>query len=494
MVQMSGRGLEHWLLAAILAGAALVRSHDLGRNSYWNDELASLAASNGQPLWSTLPRPGVFPEARPRITRVEGMLPLPQVVFALVDDSHPPLYFLALRGWRNVLGDGEAEDRALSVVASLVGILFLFDAVRSLQGGASALWAALFLALAVPDIAMARETRSYAWLLALVRGGAAAVARLEARGPGRRRAIALGLAASAAMLTHYYAAFALVPLALYAVLRLPAPGRRAALLALVVAGALFVAAWGPFLWESRHAALTNNQWQRAPQDAGLHVTLARVANLPLRLLWGPTWQPVPRRLWPILVFLALVAVGWRQRGASFWMLWLAGTAGFVVALDLLTGTRLLMMQRYVIAATPAACALAPALLSRLPARLAHALLAAGAAALAFHVPAVYAREPSPWRGFVRALERRQAPGEPVVLTFRDPDMSLAYKALLHYSEGPARRQFLLPADPSPLAIDKVRRFGPFWLVTSSDPASLIPDARVTSRFERPGKPTAYRVE
>lgn len=485
---MSAAWRERLVLAAILVLSAALRLHDLDRSGYWNDEFASLVASNGQLVWANQPRPGVFPTSRPRPTLVADALPPAQIAHALVADNHPPLYFAALRGWRALFGDDEPATRRFSVLASVLALAVFFAAVRELLGGAAALWAALLLALAVPDVAMARETRSYALLMLLLMLAAAALARLETRGASRGRAVLLGCAACAAMLVHYFAAFALAPLAVHALFRLAGRARRHAFVAFAAAAVLFLAAWGPYVWYSRQVAVSNADWLGAVGDAPASSTLARVASLPARLLVGPIWAQTPGAAWPVLGYAAVALVAWRRPAARLWLVLFAGVVAGVAAVDLWRDTRQLVVIRYVLPALPALCAL----LASGRGKLGHLVPAVVALALAVQVPSAYPPAETQWRRWVRALDREAAPGEPLVLTFRDRDVPLFYKAANHYGAVP-RPLVVLTRQPSALQRARLPQAGSFWLATEADPEALLPGARVLSRLARPAQPPTYRM-
>jgi uncharacterized membrane protein len=80
------------------------------------------------------------------------------------DATHPPLYFFLLRLWRDI-ADGDLSSRLLSVLCSLAAIAFLYDTVSKLNGPTAAMYAALLMAIAVPQIEYAQATRNYTLLL-----------------------------------------------------------------------------------------------------------------------------------------------------------------------------------------------------------------------------------------------------------------------------------------------------------------------------------------
>ena len=177
-------GLRRALLALILLLAAAVRLPQLGREAFWQDELFSQAASAG--YVGSVPPLNVLLQPPPRETSILERRPVGDAIRGMIRrDAYPPLYHLLLRGWREIFGDGEGVARGLSVVFSVLSILLLYDAVRSLHDAEAALWAALFAALSGPHIFYAREARAYALLILLTLAAAASAARLQARGPVR---------------------------------------------------------------------------------------------------------------------------------------------------------------------------------------------------------------------------------------------------------------------------------------------------------------------
>ena len=127
----------------------------------------------------------------------------PAFVEQLRLDVNPPLYFVLLRGWTALSGDGNAALRSFSTLAAC-----LLPAAALLPGaGADArdrwTWAAL-LALWGPGIAFAQEARGYALLTLLAAGQTVLFAHLLAR-PGLRRATAWVAAAALTALTQHHA-------------------------------------------------------------------------------------------------------------------------------------------------------------------------------------------------------------------------------------------------------------------------------------------------
>src|SRR5438067_7292528 len=229
------------LLLAICGIAALTRSAHINRYAYffdeaWNDELSTGRGSlhirlANDVLYDNVPKP----------TSLSGA-PGWWHIWANMDHvTHPPLYIIVLRLWRDVFGESPIVSRACSATFSVLAILLLFDIARLLHGNAAALWACLIMALAGAQIELAQEVRPYAVLLVMSLGALSAMVRIEKLGPTTPRMIALCAFAAGMALTHYFAAPAAVALGVYALIRLRGRARRNAMIALLIAAAISMA-------------------------------------------------------------------------------------------------------------------------------------------------------------------------------------------------------------------------------------------------------------
>ena len=99
---------------SILAAAAVLRFLYLADKNIWLDEAAS---------WS------IVGETWPEFWRV------------VINDIHPPLYYLLLKGWVGLFGASEAGLRSLSVVAGIATVWLGWNLARR--------WLAPSVALAV---------------------------------------------------------------------------------------------------------------------------------------------------------------------------------------------------------------------------------------------------------------------------------------------------------------------------------------------------------
>ena len=196
--------------------------------------------------------------------------PLSEIPGVLRQDGSPPLYYLLLHVWMDVVGTGETETHALSLVFALLTIPAALWAGYSLFGRRAG-WVAAALAALNPFLTVyAQETRMYSLviLLSLV----ASAAFIHGFVLRRRRYVALFALCLALMLyTHYWAAFfALGALAALAVSARETRDRRGLLVdgALAFgAVALAFAPWLPTFVDQ--AAHTGAPWSRTPSPLGL---------------------------------------------------------------------------------------------------------------------------------------------------------------------------------------------------------------------------------
>jgi 4-amino-4-deoxy-L-arabinose transferase-like glycosyltransferase len=235
----SGLG-QKTLIIAVLAGSFLARWLLADRNSYWLDELYSVAIYG---IWN--------PSAGAAVEQLANT------------SVHPPLYQAILYVWMDVFGDTERASRSLSNLYITLATLFLYLLVRDMLTHRVALWSAVTFALMYSPMHFALETRSYAQTIFLATLSSYALVRLMRVGAERgwRRALFSTTAALlyganvALLLTHYFNAFFYVAQGIMAgIFVLCALPRRRWLAGLgavaatyAVQGATFALAWGHVL-------------------------------------------------------------------------------------------------------------------------------------------------------------------------------------------------------------------------------------------------------
>ncbi len=193
-------------------------------------------------------------------------LPLGDIPGALERDGHPPLYYVLLHGWQEVVGEGDLAVRLLSAVIGLALLPLAWSAAGRI-GGRRAAWAALVLVALNPFVLRySTEARMYELVMVLALAGWL-VADHALRRPDPPRLAGLALITAALLWTHYWGLWlcgaAGVGLAVRAFLahRAGLPARRRASLrvagSLAIGGALFLP-WIPtLLYQSAH---TGTPW------------------------------------------------------------------------------------------------------------------------------------------------------------------------------------------------------------------------------------------
>ena len=188
-------------LAAILALALVVRIREASLTPFWFDELFTLGVAR---------------------------VPVREALGVLRQDMHPPLYFLAVSGWRALVGEGEVALRLPSIAAGVATVAVTWALGREVFGPRAGLLAALLLALHRSQVASSVELRSWAWLW-LLQTLAVWSALRWVRHARRRDAAGFVMAATLALWTHYLALMVLPVVGLWGLLALrKTPGRAAA--------------------------------------------------------------------------------------------------------------------------------------------------------------------------------------------------------------------------------------------------------------------------
>ncbi|MBM3320928.1 MAG: glycosyltransferase family 39 protein [Candidatus Eisenbacteria bacterium] len=198
-VTRSGRR-SIFLLGLVLTVALAVRLLFLTRNGLWFDEAIVLHRCS---------------------------LPFGEMLrFIRSGDNTPPLHYILMWGYLRLVGGGQTAAEIPSVLASLVGIVYLYRLGRELLGTAEGgLRAAALLAGSTFYLKYSWEIRCYSLLATLSIASAFYALRSWNRPHDRKALLKYVLAASLALNTHYFAALPLLSLNLIAFGRLR-PFRR----------------------------------------------------------------------------------------------------------------------------------------------------------------------------------------------------------------------------------------------------------------------------
>ena len=413
-------------VAAVCLLGLLLRLPTLASRSLWLDETYSawFSALTLHQLWTDVPR----------------------------YETHPPMYYSMLAGWRQLFGASEAALRSLSVLAGVLVIAVVGCAgrvLRSLPGrDVTALVAALFLAVNTGSVAYAQQARPYAletlFATLAILAAWSLLERLLAGRDGTHdvSAPAATLAASTGATLWMHDTGAIVALGIWVGMTVTLllhtrgrHGREALVLAAAGLGALAI--FSPFLarlaQQMSHVSATAF-WVRAePKDlmaawylvtGGSDSTLAGFGALMLAGL-ALTWK----RCRPQALFIAIVL-----------LLPLSVVLAFSFLVKPIFIDRLFewMTPLAMLAAAIGAVAALPACAWRAAA----IVVVTGLSLKGTYW--LYGTQREDWRGIVQAIERQARPGDLVVIVPNELSVPLAY-----YARDPAFPQVLVLPGPFP---------------------------------------------
>ena len=215
----------------------------------------------------------------------------------LLDDVHPPVYFVLLRIWSGFAGITELALRYFSVLPSVLSVAAIYQLGRELERARHVCresWvpvlAALLLALADMEIYIAQETRMYTWHVLWVILSMWAFLRWIRHQANQRTRLAWMIVSLLLVYTHYIGAAALAVQFLYALIFLRDKTRIRALVSLMIVGALFV----PWL-----LLVVGDQTANVGTGFNVPSTLESLWN------WRENWLTAQ---WPLHLLLALLGL------------------------------------------------------------------------------------------------------------------------------------------------------------------------------------------
>ncbi|MFO7697338.1 MAG: glycosyltransferase family 39 protein, partial [Anaerolineae bacterium] len=175
-------------LIALIALALGLRLYRLDSQSLWNDEGTSVALAQRD---------------------------LATILRNAADDIHPPFYYVTLHAWVERFGITEFAVRGLSVLTGVLVVAGTYFLGWRLLSSRSALLAALFAALSPFQVYYSQETRMYIGGTLVALALVAACHELLVRWDSDLRlaswpAVAVAVAGTAVLYTHYYGATVLL--------------------------------------------------------------------------------------------------------------------------------------------------------------------------------------------------------------------------------------------------------------------------------------------
>jgi hypothetical protein len=455
------------LLAILLTIGAVLRLDRIGSQSQWLDEYWAvyLATGRGNLIFDmpygkliNSPPPCGFTDA-PALWHIWS---------GITSVTHPPLYYLTLRAWIDLFGDGDLATRMMSTVFSLAAMVLMFDVVRrSSSSTAQGLAAAAMMALAPAQIDFSQTTRPYTMLVFLGLLVCDLLILAQMKGPSKLRMAALFLAFVAFALTHYFTAGAFFAIALYSFLVLRGKTRRAVLLTLFLAFVLVLIIWGPMFWRAR-ALVAFDGFVRGN---GVDI-FGSFLNLPRRLLLHNSLET------GFLTMLAFAAVIYlspplrlrRNPQLLLWWLWAICLPGFLLLWDEVRHTHFITVTRYVLLDSPAIFAIFAA---PFPTRLGKFVPAAFVLAAAVSAFARWQAGPQSLpdiRAASRWIQSDVPRGDPVILFFPgfDAEPSFNYFAIAHYA-GEWQHPVALQQKPADAQLQSQLAYYPrVWIFGNGD--------------------------
>jgi uncharacterized membrane protein len=459
------------ILAALVAIGAGLRFFDIVKVGQWPDEFWSsvyLATGRGMEVFNV--RTGVLLDPPPR-TSLAGAPSWPHIWTGLQNVVHPPAYLIALRWWMDVFGPGDFSTRTFSALASLGGVIVLFDIVRRTSGAHAGLLAAALMAVSPLQMNLSQETRPYPLLILLGLLACHAMVRIERDGVSRGRLIQLALAVGATGLTHYFSIGALVGIFLYAAIRLRGSARKKVIVVLILTGAVAAVCWGPFLWQQRHEFFRQQDWSLEP-TGNRNMAMIRAAAVPSELLYGRASQMLAWVAPAIIAYLLPIVLVRPMPWLLLWWLWIVGVVGSLTAYDWIADARLLATLKYSALASVAVYAVCA---TPLPVRqwwkwvVPYMILISTIIATVQRLGEGPSEQNGDWRGLALAVDRLAGADDPLVFYpnkfWGSPAMY--YLAFSHYAPDSRRPVMFLKRPADAAALQQLAKFRVIWLVGPS---------------------------
>lgn len=269
-------------------------------------------------------------------------LPAAELIRAVADSDHPPLYFLLLAGWIRLLGASEWAVRALSAWGGVLAVPLTYRLGQVTGLRPAGVLAAAVIAISPFLVWYGQEARPYAWLV--VQATLAGVLLRRALLTDRRcYRLAYVLAGVAMAYTHVYGAFVLLFHALYAAARswlgafVPLPAWQAAsrylrywLIASFIAIGLLFSPWA-YIW-LRQYQRGATYWQgsfSAAQAALLFLRAAATGETAADMAWR---DAAALTMLALLLWGSVVTLRTRGADAPFLLGHLLIVAGLILGI------------------------------------------------------------------------------------------------------------------------------------------------------------------
>jgi len=457
----------HWmLLALLLAAGAAIRWDHIDQQSLWIDEYSTLYLATGRGIQLfEIPR-GVILDHPPNV----GFAGAPawwHIWTGILYTTHPPLYYLALRTCVDLFGDSDRAIRAMSAVFSLAGIAVLFSLVRRLRGPGAGLIAAGIMAFAPLQIDYSQTVRPYTMLVFFSLLFCHALISIQFQGLTRKRTVLLGGSVMVMALTHYFSAGAILGAIVYIALRFTGKTRRTALVAISAGLLLAALIWGPVVWKIGGSFKGFQEFARTTGNRVDSISQA-IITAPAQILLEPggTWSSLQSLPLAVLIYIAPLFLSRRSPEMLLWWLWIVGTIGLLLAVDLLRGTTVIGVIRYSFILFPAIFIILATLLPG--SRLGRFVSFAALLCVAIYGLDRFQVGPAPtqdWRTLTRLTDRSTDPRDIIALTGSyDFEPGFDYVVMSHYLGSWTRPVIFLTDRPSKIVMRQLAARGRVWII------------------------------
>ena len=482
----SGVCVWPWILIAlILLLAARLRTWQLGRESFWLDEVFSVESAMGRGFAHRLLPTNTLIERVPAFTDPARAAPWWNIWPACrgkTGDIHPPLPYILLRWWCDLFGFSDAAVRSFSAMCSVAAIGLLFFIGRELHGVGVALWACLLMAVASPQIQYAQEAKHYALLQAIALASCLALVRIEKRGASARRLIGLGTGVLALLFTHYLSIAPIAAMGLYAILRLRGDVRKRVMLAFILAGTFFSVAWGPTMLAQLKDGAGEADYFVDGGSGYLVRELQRLVSLPYRFLNEPLPNAESASYFMSVICLLPLLMVRRRPELLIWAIWVPLVILTVLLIDLARHSWLLSLIRYTLVAAPGVYLVLSAIGSGLRPALRHVLPLMCVGSCLVSLPGAYSQHKSNVRGMARALMSVAKPGDVTVYcSIWRPKQNVYHYfiATSFYARPMPGPVVLMDHAPDFALLSQLRARGKVWVIADSDELQeFLPGARI----------------
>jgi mannosyltransferase len=363
------------------------------------------------------------------------------------DENTPPLWYVLIWAWSRVFGTGMVALRFPSALAGLATVPVAWEIGRELAARVSssrraAIVTAGLVAVNPLFVWYSQEARAYALFVLLAALAMLCFLRAE-REPSPRRLAAFALVASLALLSHYFAVFLLIPMAL--LLARDRASWRITLPALGALGIVGVALLPLIAAQGGHGTQWIAAWALA----------SRLEAIPQYYLTGYSGAPLGHTIELAVALAILVGVGfglWRtlertERAGAALALTLAACGVLIPLLLALLGADYLAPRNVVAAMVPVTAAVAVIVAARRTGRSGMALAALiglAFAAVSVDVDLSPRLQRGDWRGVALALSARLRVPAANGAVGRSPGAARPARVITTVELGAAPLEYYLP--------------------------------------------------